>query len=186
MGCKLVVCYCKQRSTTCVRKSSRQTLCASVLYNWQNTHVVVVLAILTLYCDVFGVRYFFGREIFSDSSRCWATIAQCRTCRSFVTYKSEGTILVDSFSLASLDHCPWWECLSHGDKPSKLEDGLGMHQERREAWLHDFHRSCWDSFVLSYLVDPASSHMLVSKIKPCKSQYKHLYCETAESSLYQL
>jgi hypothetical protein len=38
----------------------------------------------------------------------------------------------------------------------------------------------------SYLVDPASSHMLVSKIKPCKSKYKHLYCETAESSLYQL
>ena len=37
-----------------------------------------------------------------------------------------------------------------------------------------------------YLVDPASSHMLVSKIKPCKSKYKHLYCETAESSLYQL
>eukprot|EP01047_Picozoa_sp_COSAG01_P144694 COSAG01_NODE_76664_length_179_cov_634.850000_1_plen_48_part_10 len=30
----------------------------------------------------------------------------------------------------------------------------------------------------SYLVDPASSHMLVSKIKPCMSKYKHLYCET--------
>ena len=26
----------------------------------------------------------------------------------------------------------------------------------------------------SYLVDPASSHMLVSKTKPCKSKYKHL------------
>ena len=26
----------------------------------------------------------------------------------------------------------------------------------------------------SYLVDPASSHMLVSKIKPCMSKYKHL------------
>ena len=25
-----------------------------------------------------------------------------------------------------------------------------------------------------YLVDPASSHMLVSKIKPCMSQYKHV------------
>ena len=25
----------------------------------------------------------------------------------------------------------------------------------------------------SYLVDPASSHMLVSKIKPCMSKYKH-------------
>ena len=24
----------------------------------------------------------------------------------------------------------------------------------------------------SYLVDPASSHMLVSKIKPCMSQYR--------------
>ena len=26
----------------------------------------------------------------------------------------------------------------------------------------------------SYLVDPASSHMLVSKIKPCMSKYKHV------------
>ena len=25
----------------------------------------------------------------------------------------------------------------------------------------------------SYLVDPASSHMLVSKIKPCMSKYEH-------------
>ena len=39
-----------------------------------------------------------------------------------------------------------------------------------------------------YLVDPASSHMLVSKIKPCKSQYKrkNLYGETADGSLNQL
>ena len=28
----------------------------------------------------------------------------------------------------------------------------------------------WDS----YLVDPASSHMLVSKIKPCMSKYKQV------------
>ena len=26
------------------------------------------------------------------------------------------------------------------------------------------------------LVDPASSHMLVSKIKPCMSQYQHYHC----------
>ena len=26
----------------------------------------------------------------------------------------------------------------------------------------------------SYLVDPASSHMLVSKIKPCTSKYKYI------------
>jgi hypothetical protein len=28
--------------------------------------------------------------------------------------------------------------------------------------------------VSSYLVDPASSHMLVSKIKPCMSKYKQI------------
>ena len=34
-----------------------------------------------------------------------------------------------------------------------------------------------------YLVDLASSHMLVSKIKPCMSQYKLLHSETANGSL---
>ena len=45
-----------------------------------------------------------------------------------------------------------------------------------------------DSFAVegSYLVDPASSHMLVSKIKPCMSKYKQLYSETANGSLNQL
>jgi hypothetical protein len=36
------------------------------------------------------------------------------------------------------------------------------------------------------LVDPASSHMLVSKIKPCMSQCKLLNSETANGSLKQL
>ena len=40
--------------------------------------------------------------------------------------------------------------------------------------------------VCRNLVDPASSHMLVSKIKPCMSQYKLLYGETANGSLKQL
>lgn len=38
----------------------------------------------------------------------------------------------------------------------------------------------------SYLVDSASSHMLVSKIKPCKSKFKHINGETANGSLNQL
>ena len=36
-----------------------------------------------------------------------------------------------------------------------------------------------------YLVDPASSHMLVSKIKPCMSKYIPKYGETADGSLNQ-
>ena len=39
---------------------------------------------------------------------------------------------------------------------------------------------------LCNLVDPASSHTLVSRIKPCMSKYKSLYGETANGSLYQL
>ena len=38
----------------------------------------------------------------------------------------------------------------------------------------------------NYLVDPASSHMLVSKTKPCMSKYKPLHGETANGSLNQL
>jgi hypothetical protein len=33
----------------------------------------------------------------------------------------------------------------------------------------------WTQCRNSYLVDPASSHMLVSKIKPCMSKYKQIY-----------
>jgi hypothetical protein len=36
------------------------------------------------------------------------------------------------------------------------------------------------------LVDPASSHMLVSKIKPCMSQYNLFHGKTANGSLKQL
>ena len=37
-----------------------------------------------------------------------------------------------------------------------------------------------------YLVDPASNHMLVSKIKPCMSEFKLIIGEAANGSLYQL
>ena len=43
--------------------------------------------------------------------------------------------------------------------------------------------TCYDNS----LVDPASSHMLVSKIKPCMSKYEScLHDETADGSLNQL
>ena len=60
----------------------------------------------------------------------------------------------------------------------------------RSAGQH-FGAALWSSSFLgwrydSYLVDSASSHMLVSKIKPCMSKYKQLYSETANGSLNQL
>ena len=45
------------------------------------------------------------------------------------------------------------------------------------------HPSFFNRFV-SYLVDPASSHMLVSKIKPCMSKYKHLYTVKLRTAHY--
>ena len=38
----------------------------------------------------------------------------------------------------------------------------------------------------SSLVDPASSHMLVSKIKPCMSKYRPRHGETADGSLNRM
>ena len=45
---------------------------------------------------------------------------------------------------------------------------------------------CYTILIVVNLVDPASSHMLISKTKPCMSKYKLLYSETANSSLKQL
>ena len=78
-------------------------------------------------------------------------------------------------------------------------------------WLHDSKCCCWQhhsaccstlscvacqlSLASGYnanvglnknLVDPASSHMLVSKIKPCMSQYKLQHGKTVNGSLKQL
>jgi hypothetical protein len=38
---------------------------------------------------------------------------------------------------------------------------------------------------ISYLVDPASNHMLVLKTKPCKSKDKYFYRKPANGSLNQ-
>ena len=56
-----------------------------------------------------------------------------------------------------------------------------------ESTLMFIHDTIHSSDVCSYLVDPASSHMLVLKIKPCMSKYKNHYIfETANGSLNQL
>ena len=66
-------------------------------------------------------------------------------------------------------------------RPTNVGCLVGKKTRSRVA-VHDFLRAINDS----YLVDPASSHMLVSKIKPCMSKYKLLHSETANGSLDQL
>ena len=54
-----------------------------------------------------------------------------------------------------------------------MNSGRGKTPERESSTsdLEDAFSGVSDS---SYLVDPASSHMLVSKIKPCMSKYKQI------------
>ena len=53
-----------------------------------------------------------------------------------------------------------------------------------EIYTHLTYIKCFTAGDESYLVDPASSHMLVSKIKPCMSKYKHLYTVKLRTAHY--
>lgn len=72
-----------------------------------------------------------------------------------------------------------------GEEQERKRPGHPLLPHRRRcaerASVHEHCRQMWP-----YLVDPASSHMLVSKIKPCMSKYILLHSETANGSLNQL
>ena len=66
------------------------------------------------------------------------------------------------------------------------EEGAKALKARSDSRQTGLKRLGCQENVDSNLVDSASSHTLVSKIKPCMSKYEHLYCETAYGSLNQL
>ena len=89
------------------------------------------------------------------------------------------------------------------DRRKRTRAGRSVTEGSVRCWMNDA-RAAWaprsigyrtgdragDSFgrcrpmgQRSYLVDPASSHMLVSKIKPCMSKHKLLHSEAANGSL---
>ena len=55
-----------------------------------------------------------------------------------------------------------------------------------ERVLRDLQSAIAHTTLRSNLVDPASSHMLVSKIKPCMSKYELSDGETANGSIQRL
>ena len=61
----------------------------------------------------------------------------------------------------------------------------GVQQRAGSSWGNPLGHEAEEQRI-SYLVDPASSHMLVSKIKPCMSKYRPKQGETANGSLNQL
>ena len=78
--------------------------------------------------------------------------------------------------VASVSGCSFWSVVSCGVVLCNLTGDA----RRMLVWPFRLARS------VGYLVDPASSRMLVSKIKPCMCKYKLLNSKTANGSLNQL
>ena len=101
--------------------------------------------------------------------------------------------------MEAIDSNIFWLAVVSSVKVLVWELGIGLHPmpcpfATPASWLLSFAwrgagsqpPSALTWWLCTNLVDPASSHMLVSKIKPCMSQYKLLYGETANGSLKQL
>jgi hypothetical protein len=86
----------------------------------------------------------------------------CATCREQVKKLSSAAITCNGCIERS--DPPWESGEDHRGYGQRLKDM----RQRAKGWSPSWHPQC------GYLVDPASSHMLVSKIKPCMSKYKLL------------
>ena len=68
---------------------------------------------------------------------------------------------------------PLWDSPLHRYTQCPLKEGPFGVSRRRVLYLGIGNTSLNTPWARSNLVDPASSHMLVSKIKPCMSKYKY-------------
>ena len=82
-----------------------------------------------------------------------------------------------------------WRRAHCKDNTWKDERAVPPREEGEALWSIHLATRTWqtDHWVReSNLVDSASSHTLVSKIKPCMSKYNSFTLKTANGSLYQL
>jgi hypothetical protein len=75
-----------------------------------------------------------------------------------------------------------------GPNHNKMEVGAMVHLNTNPLVFHMLHQGTLQACPISVkvnLVDPASSRMLLSRAKPCKSQSKRNNSGSANGSLYQ-
>ena len=130
---------------------------------------------------------------------CWRRSCVKAACQWACSRSTYGASVMNALS-ASRQHCL---CVGVGKHCCMALDASAVPQREHASFRKGFSVRCklelnkfsspcscdsaqWPELWRINLVDPASSHMLVSKIKPCMSQYKLLYGETANGSLKQL
>ena len=89
--------------------------------------------------------------------------------RTLILDGRESRLLSDALLSGREHHLIWWQ--KHNSAKLNLGSGLLVLSTLgsvSRVWI----LFGLEFFLASYLVDPASSHMLVSKIKPCMSKYK--------------
>ena len=99
-----------------------------------------------------------NRAVGSDTRA--RTVVFCQSCRSaFARAYGPGNLVC---------------CLAHvcGLMRRVVRNCLRLKVVRFRRPSHGSAGAWFETRIGSYLVDPASSHMLVSKIKPCMSKYK--------------
>ncbi len=101
-----------------------------------------------------------GERILRDTEQCHQKMVT-----EWQRARCKGQHLEDWHAMS----CPAW------DSGSMLVSSTGAPQWPCNHWVRE-----------SNLVDSASSHTLVSKIKPCMSKYNSFTLKTANGSLYQM
>src|SRR4051812_27138671 len=96
----------------------------------------------------------------------------------------EETLVSDNFICHKLNFVLSSDSILWSEIVDRTKHEAGVHFFRGVYDLVRLVRLSAVSFDSSYLVDPASSHMLVSKIKPCMSKYKHLYTVKLRTAHY--
>jgi hypothetical protein len=108
------------------------------------------------------------------------------------TFSSERTKIGHKMNVARvlLERIRFILCKTKNKRnPESSVSAVSTKRTEKRALITSFLKRVYFSatfFHESKLVDPASSHMLVSKIKPCMYKFSLYYGETANGSLNQL
>ena len=158
------------------------------LHQWEQNYVLIVIKLLARCVSVLR----FARCCLQFLFVCWrysALVAlawrnkliYCRYCRVWFKPLCQFVLFSHDWNIVDVAFVPNAALLELAASVAWPYDLCF-----RGVPLHVNWRNIISGWLCTNLVDPASSHMLVSKIKPCMSQCKSQYGKTVNGSLKQL